>query len=102
MKATARHPHETSSLTLAIIVAMIGMAAGLGGMALGMRLYVMLQIVTVALGSPLGREGAPRDLGAVLATWLANRVALTPEVRCILIACGAGAGLAAVYNVPLG
>lgn len=62
----------------------------------------LLRIVTVALGSPLGREVAPRALGAVLATWLANRVALTPEVRRILIACGAGAGLAAVYNVPLG
>ena len=44
MKATARHPHETSSLTLAIIVAMIGMAAGLGGMALGMVLYVIQHI----------------------------------------------------------
>jgi len=62
----------------------------------------LLQIVTVALGSPLGREVAPRELGAVLATWLANRAALTPETRRILIACGAGAGLAAVYNVPLG
>jgi H+/Cl- antiporter ClcA len=181
MKATARHPQEISTFTFALIVAVIGLEAGLGGMALGMLLYVMqhmaygysvhaiispesflhgvsaasparrvlvvsacglvagcgwwavhrfgsalvsiseavstpgrpmpflttvahalLQIVTVALGSPLGREGAPRELGAVLATWLANRVALTPEVRRILIACGAGAGLAAVYNVPLG
>ena len=41
MKATARHPHGTSSLTFALIVAMIGLAAGLGGMALGMLLYVI-------------------------------------------------------------
>ena len=33
--------NETSSFTFAIIVAMIGMAAGLGGMALGMLLHVM-------------------------------------------------------------
>jgi H+/Cl- antiporter ClcA len=61
----------------------------------------LLQIVTVALGSPLGREGAPREVGAVLATWLSSRAALTPECSRIMIACGAGAGLAAVYNVPL-
>jgi H+/Cl- antiporter ClcA len=62
----------------------------------------LLQIVTVALGSPLGREVAPRELGAVLATWLSSRAGLSPENRRIMIACGAGAGLAAVYNVPLG
>src|SRR5271166_5969060 len=64
--------------------------------------HVFLQIVTVALGSPLGREVAPREMGAVLATWLSSRVGLTAEERRILIACGAGAGLAAIYNVPLG
>ena len=60
-----------------------------------------LQITTVALGSPLGRETAPRELGAVLATWLSDLARLTPEATRIMIACGAGAGLAAVYNVPL-
>jgi H+/Cl- antiporter ClcA len=60
----------------------------------------LLQIVTVALGSPLGREVAPRELGAVFATWLSTRAGLSAENRRIMIACGAGAGLAAVYNVP--
>jgi H+/Cl- antiporter ClcA len=62
----------------------------------------LLQIVTVGLGSPLGREVAPREVGAVLATWLSERAGLSPESSRIMIACGAGAGLAAVYNVPLG
>jgi H+/Cl- antiporter ClcA len=62
----------------------------------------LLQIITVALGSPLGREVAPRELGAVLATRLSDRARLGAEDRRIMIACGAGAGLAAVYNVPLG
>jgi len=61
-----------------------------------------LQVVTVALGSPLGRESAPREVGAALATRIADRAGLTPEQSRIMIACGAGAGLAAVYNVPLG
>lgn len=64
--------------------------------------HVLLQIVTVGLGSPLGRETAPREMGATLATWLSSRAGLTMEERRILIACGAGAGLAAIYNVPLG
>ncbi|MFC0399055.1 chloride channel protein [Paraburkholderia rhizosphaerae] len=64
--------------------------------------HALLQIVTVALGSPLGREVAPREVGAVIAAWLAKLTRLTPADVRRLIACGAGAGLAAVYNVPLG
>ena len=62
----------------------------------------LLQIVTVGLGSPLGREVAPREVGAVLAGRLSDRAGLTPEFRRVLVACGAGAGLAAVYSAPLG
>ncbi|AVE03519.1 chloride channel protein [Pseudomonas palleroniana] len=64
--------------------------------------HAILQIITVALGSPLGREVAPREVGALAATWLSQRARLTPEMHRLLVACGAGAGLAAVYNVPLG
>jgi H+/Cl- antiporter ClcA len=64
--------------------------------------HAILQIVTVGLGSPLGREVAPRELGAVLAIRLSERAGLAPEYCRIMIACGAGAGLAASYNVPLG
>jgi H+/Cl- antiporter ClcA len=64
--------------------------------------HALLQIITVALGSPLGREVAPRELGAVLATRLSDLARLGAENRRIMIACGAGSGLAAVYNVPLG
>jgi H+/Cl- antiporter ClcA len=64
--------------------------------------HAILQIVTVGLGSPLGREVAPRELGAALATRLCARSNLTPEYSQVMIACGAGAGLAAVYNVPFG
>jgi H+/Cl- antiporter ClcA len=62
----------------------------------------LFQIITVALGSPLGKEVAPRELGAVPATTVSDRAGLDAEKRRIMIACGAGAGLAAVYNVPLG
>jgi H+/Cl- antiporter ClcA len=61
-----------------------------------------LQIVAVGFGASLGREGAPRQVGAALAGWIGHRMRLTPAHRRTVIACGAGAGLAAVYNVPLG
>ncbi len=64
--------------------------------------HALLQIVTVALGSPLGREVAPREIGALWAGWIAHRVGLPAADQRLMVACGAGAGLAAVYNVPLG
>jgi H+/Cl- antiporter ClcA len=64
--------------------------------------HVLLQISTVAMGSPLGREVAPREAGALVAGWLSDVAHLSPRETRLMIACGAGAGLAAVYNVPLG
>lgn len=65
-------------------------------------LNVGLQIVIVGLGASIGREVAPRELGAMFAGKVAEWTGLTSRERRILVACGAGAGLAAVYNVPLG
>ncbi len=61
----------------------------------------LLQVVTVGMGSPLGREGAPRELGALCAGRIGKRLGLGDADTALLVACGAGAGLAAVYNVPL-
>lgn len=63
--------------------------------------HAILQIVTVGLGSPLGREVAPREVGALLASWLSKMACLDERDRRVMVACGAGAGLAAVYDVPL-
>lgn len=65
-------------------------------------IHALLQIITVGLGSPLGREVAPREVGALIGGWLSVRARLAPETQRLIVACGAGAGLAAVYNVPLG
>lgn len=61
----------------------------------------VLQVVAVGAGASLGREGAPRQVGAALAGALAARLGIGPAQRRLLVACGAGAGLAAVYDVPL-
>jgi CIC family chloride channel protein len=62
----------------------------------------VLSIVTVAMGVSLGREGAPQVVGAALASRVSEWATLPVWQRRLLVASGAGAGFAAVYNVPLG
>jgi CIC family chloride channel protein len=62
----------------------------------------VLSIITVGLGVSLGREAAPQLAGASAASWLADWAQLPTWQRRLLVASGAGAGFAAVYNVPLG
>jgi H+/Cl- antiporter ClcA len=62
----------------------------------------VLSILVVGMGASLGREGAPKQAGAVLANLMSDRVRLSDEQRRLLVACGAGAGMSAAYGVPLG
>ncbi len=62
----------------------------------------VLSILVVGMGASLGREGAPKQAGAVIANGLSDRARLSDEQRRLLVACGAGAGMAAAYGVPLG
>lgn len=63
-------------------------------------LHAVMQIVIVGAGASVGKEGAPREVGALIGGRLAKVFFLTVKERKVLIACGAGAGLAAVYQVP--
>jgi len=54
------------------------------------------------MGTSLGREGAPKQAGAVFANFFSDRGSLSDEQRRLLVACGAGAGMGAAYGVPLG
>ena len=62
----------------------------------------VLSVLVVGMGASLGREGAPKQAGAVFANLLSDRIRLPDENRRLLVACGAGAGMAAAYGVPLG
>ena len=62
----------------------------------------VLSIVVVGMGASLGREGAPKQAGAVIANTASDAAGLPDETRRLLVACGAGAGFAAAYGVPLG
>lgn len=69
---------------------------------LPMSIDAGLQVLLVGSGASLGREGAPRQLAAAMGDFGTTRLSLTARDREILLACAAGAGLAAVYSVPLG
>jgi H+/Cl- antiporter ClcA len=63
----------------------------------------VLQVLVVGSGASLGREVAPRQFAVALGNlgigWLKR---LSSRDRQVLLACAAGAGLGAVYAVPVG
>jgi H+/Cl- antiporter ClcA len=59
-------------------------------------------VIIVGMGASLGREGAPKQAGAVAANFFSDLGKLSDEQRRLLVACGAGAGMGAAYGVPLG
>lgn len=118
---------HTSPLHRVEVVATAGLVAALGGLAIrrltgesggevsdavwtkeGKTNFIpttaraTLSIVIVGMGASLGREGAPQQVAAGIAAKFAKWAAIDAAQRRLLVACAAGAGMAAVYNVPLG
>jgi CIC family chloride channel protein len=62
----------------------------------------LISEVVIGMGASMGREAAPKLMGGLSGSLLATWSRLSPTQRRLLVACGGGAGLAAVYNVPLG
>jgi H+/Cl- antiporter ClcA len=58
--------------------------------------------VVIGLGASIGREAAPKLMGGASGSVASHWFKLSPAQKRLLVACGGGAGLAAVYNVPLG
>jgi CIC family chloride channel protein len=65
-------------------------------------LHAVESIVIVGMGVSLGREGALKDTAGAIASKLSDWFSLPDEQRRLLVACAAGAGMAAAYNIPLG
>ena len=63
--------------------------------------HVLLQIFIVGTGMSIGREVAPRELGAMFGQRFARWVRLDVKDTRMLVAITAAAGLAGVYNAPL-
>src|ERR1700728_2925782 len=76
-----------------------------GGTSLSFRRSLgtsVISEVVIGMGASIGRENAPKLMGGAAASVLASWARLSPGQKRLLMACGGGAGLAAVYNVPLG
>ena len=66
--------------------------------------HVVLQIFIVGSGASIGREVAPRELGAMLAQRFCDLLRIDGENgldRRMVVAVAAGAGLGGVYDAPL-
>jgi chloride channel protein, CIC family len=119
--AAASGAHRVISLVVAGVVGAIGWyavrrylrhqrsevddAIWRGDGELGLRRSLATSVISevvVGLGASIGREAAPKLMGGASGTVVSRWFHLTAAQRKLLVACGAGAGLAAVYNVPLG
>jgi chloride channel protein, CIC family len=58
-------------------------------------------VLALGTGFSLGREGPTVHLGATVADGIAKFLKVPKKAKSHLIACGAGAGLAAAFNAPL-
>ena len=62
----------------------------------------VISVIVVGMGASLGREAAPKLMGSASGSLLSGWAGLSAAQRRLIVACGGGAGFAAVYNVPLG
>ena len=58
--------------------------------------------ISLGAGAAVGREGPIAQIGGSIGAAVARLGRLATEERKVLIACGAGAGIATTFNAPLG
>ncbi len=58
--------------------------------------------IAIGTGASVGREGPIIQIGSALGSTLGQIVRMLPGERIILVASGAGAGIAATFNTPIG
>jgi CIC family chloride channel protein len=58
--------------------------------------------LSIGTGAAVGREGPIIQIGAALGSSLGQIIAVAPWQRITLVAAGAGAGIAATFNTPIG
>jgi CIC family chloride channel protein len=58
--------------------------------------------VSIGTGGAIGREGPIIQIGAALGSTLGQITRMAPWQRITLVAAGAGAGIAATFNTPIG
>src|SRR5579862_1290917 len=58
--------------------------------------------LSIGTGAAVGREGPIIQIGAALGSTLGQIIQMAPWQRITLVAAGAGAGIAATFNTPIG
>src|SRR5271154_5753571 len=58
--------------------------------------------IAIGSGSSVGREGPIIQIGSALGSTLGQILRMPPGQRIVLVAAGAGAGIAATFNTPIG
>ena len=58
--------------------------------------------LTIGSGGSVGREGPIIQIGSAFGSTLSQLLEMRPYERVIMIACGAGGGIAATFNTPVG
>ncbi len=58
--------------------------------------------LSIGTGAAVGREGPIIQIGAALGSTLGQVIRMAPWQRITLVAAGAGAGIAATFNTPIG
>jgi chloride channel protein, CIC family len=58
--------------------------------------------LSIGTGAAVGREGPIIQIGAAIGSTLGQFVRMAPWQRITLVAAGAGAGIAATFNTPIG
>ncbi len=71
----------------------IGLDRGLGAAA--------VSAATLGFGGSAGREGPMIHLGGAIASFVARRLHLNPQLSQTLLGCGVAAGIAASFNAPI-
>lgn len=61
----------------------------------------MAALVTLSTGGSTGREGPAIHIGAVIASWVSDRLDATPITARDILGCAAAAAVSASFNAPL-
>ena len=61
----------------------------------------IISALSIGCGASVGREGPAVHLGAMLGSWVGQRLHLTPTLTRTLLGCGAAAAVAASFNAPI-
>lgn len=90
---------ETMEGTDEVITAIHNESGRIKSLQIPIRL--LANIITLATGGSVGKEGPAAQIGAAVASVLASVIQLTDDDRRRLVICGVGAGFAAVFGTPV-